>query len=94
MHIFIAINCVNNDYVSYLLYLQQVHNVSIMIPFFLFPYITCFPFLLFLDTLDRDEAREAIEDILSSLSLLILSATLLEINRNGEIFLMLFQLRH
>ena len=38
------------------------------------PSITCLPFLLFLDTLDREEAREAIDDILSSLSLLIFKA--------------------
>ena len=63
----IALNkYVNNDYVSFVLHFyMKCFNINCP------PRITCLSFLFFLDTLDRDEAREAIEDILSSLSLLI-----------------------
>ena len=49
------------------------------------PHITCLSFLFFLDTLDLDEARDAIEDILSSLSLLM-ATKFSPKSRNGEIF--------
>ena len=72
---------VNNDYVSFILLQFYMKCFNINCP----SRITCLSFLFFLDTLDLDEARDAIEDILSSLSLLMAMKFSLK-SRNGEIF--------
>ena len=72
---------VNNDYVSFILLQFHMKCFNINCP----PHITCLSFLFFLDTLDLDEARDAIEDILSSLSLLMATKFSLK-TRNEEIF--------
>ena len=61
----IALKYVNNNYSVFIAVYMKWVNINCP------PSITCLPFLLFLDTLEREEAREAIDDILSSLSLLI-----------------------